>query len=97
MAHFSPAEVTTRLNMTSIEDFKVASFEKKCEHVTAQTTYMASRTEEEKKIYLYHSGKFFIEVVYAPFLKRVILIHAFNDADNLLPYTESVSLGDLKL
>jgi len=83
--------------MTSIEDFKGATFEKKCEHVTAQTTYMASRSEEGKKIYLYHSGKYFIEVVYAPFLKRVILIHAFNDINHLLPYTESVSLEDLKL
>ena len=83
--------------MTSIEDFKVASFEKKCEHVTSHTTYLATRSDEQKKMYLYHSGKFFIEVVYAPFLKRVILIHAFNDAHNLLPYIESVSLGDLKL
>lgn len=97
MAHFSPAEVTTRLNMTSIEDFKVASFEKKCEHVTSHTTYLASRGDSQEKIYLYHSGQFFIEVVYAPLLKRVILIHAFNDINHLLPYTESVSLEDLKL
>ena len=83
--------------MTSIEDFRVASFEKKCEHVTSQTTYIISRCEDEKKIYLYHSGEFFIEVVYLPFLKRVTLIHAFNDAKNLLPYTESVSLEDLRL
>lgn len=83
--------------MTSIESFEIASFEKKCEHVTTQTSYLASRSEEGKKIYLYHSGKFFIEVVYNPFVKRVILIHAFNDTNNLLPYTESVSLEDLKL
>ncbi len=97
MAHFSPSEVTTKLFMTSIEDFKVASFEKKCDHVTSHTTYLASRNEEQKKMYLYHSGNFFIEVIYAPFLKRVILIHAFNDANHLLPYTESVSLEDLRL
>ena len=81
--------------MTSIEEFEIASFEKKCEHVTAQTTYMASRSEEGKKIYLYHSSIYFIEVIYEPLLKRVILIHAFNDANSLIPYTESVSLEDL--
>lgn len=83
--------------MISIDDFKVASFEKKCDHVTSQTTYITSRCDEEKKIYLYHSGKFFIEVFYSPPLKRVLLIHAFNDLNNLLIYTESVSLEDLKL
>ena len=95
MAHFSPHNHTTKMVMTSIDDFKVASFEKKCEHVTTQTTYIASRSDEQKKIYLYHSGRFFIEVVYAPVLKRVVFIHAFNDADHLCPYTESVSLEDL--
>lgn len=83
--------------MISIDDFKVASFEKKCDHVTSQTTYITSRCDEEKKIYLYHSGKFFIEVFYSPLLKRVLLIHAFNDLNNLLLYAESVSLEDLKL
>ena len=82
--------------MTSIEDFKVASFEKKCEHVTTKTTYIASRSDQKETTYLYHSGKFFIEVVYAPILKRVILINAFNDANYLLPYTESVSFDDLR-
>jgi hypothetical protein len=83
--------------MISIDDFKVASFEKQCEMVTAHTSYIASRCEEEKKIYLYHSGKFFIEVFYSPLFKRVLLIHAFNDVSNLLPYAESISLDDLKL
>lgn len=83
--------------MISIDDFKVASFEKKCELITAQTSYIASRCEEENKIYLYHSGKFFIEVYYAPQRKRVIRIQAFNDAKTLLVYAESVSLVNLNL
>jgi hypothetical protein len=83
--------------MISIEDFKVATFEKKCEHVTTNTTYVASRSDDQKKMYLYHSAKYFIEVVYVPCLKRVTHIQAFNDADRLLPYTGSVSLDDLML
>jgi len=83
--------------MISIDDFKVASFEKKCDLITSQTTYITSRCDEEKKIYLYHSGKFFVEVFYSTVFKRVLLIHAFNDLNNLLSYTESVSLEDLNL
>ena len=83
--------------MISIDDFKVASFEKKCDLVTSQTTYITARCDQEKKIYLYHSGKFFIEVFYSTLFKRVLLIHAFNDLNNLLPYVESVSLDDLNL
>jgi hypothetical protein len=88
--------MTTKFAMISIDDFKIASFEKKCELVTSQTTYITSRCDEEKKVYLYHSGKFFIEVFYSPLFKRVIMIHAFNDMNNLLPYAESVSLEDLE-
>jgi len=83
--------------MISIDDFKIASFEKKCEMVTTHTSYITSRCEEEKKCYLYHSGKFFIEVIYSPIFKRVLLIQAFNDVNNLLSYAESISLDDLKL
>jgi hypothetical protein len=81
--------------MISIEDFKVASFEKKCELVTSKATYITSRTEDHAKVYLYHSGNFFIEVVYSPMLKRVIFIHAFNDVNHMLLYAESVSLEDI--
>jgi hypothetical protein len=83
--------------MISIDDFKIATFEKKCELVSTHTTYLTSRTDEEKKNYLYHSGIFFIEVVYSSALKRVILIKAFNDHNSLLPYVETVSLEDLRL
>jgi hypothetical protein len=97
MAYFSRVGVTTDFVMTTINDFKVASFEKKCEHVTTQSNYITSRSDEQKKVYLYHSGKYFVEVYYAPVLKRVLLIRAFNDASSLFPYTESISLEDLKL
>lgn len=81
--------------MISINDFEVTSFEKKCEMITSQTSYIAMRCEYEKKIYLYHSGRFFIEVIYSSLLKRVLHIKAFNDQRNLLPYADGVSLNDL--
>ncbi len=97
MAYFSPEEITTKTVMISIDDFKTASFKKKCEVVTSQTSYITSRCDDSKKVYLYHSGKFFIEVFYSPLLKRVLLIHAFNDLRSVELYAESVSLEDLKL
>lgn len=81
--------------MITIDDFKVASFEKKCELVTSNSSYIASRTDQEMKVYLYHSGNFFVEVHYSTLLQRVLLIQAFNDVNSLLPYIESVSLEDL--
>ncbi len=83
--------------MIQIDDFMVASFEKKCELIVSHTSYITSRQVDERKVYLYHTGKFFIEVLYSPQLKRVLVIQPFNDLDNLMPYAESVSLADLKL
>jgi hypothetical protein len=80
-----------------IEDFKRASFEKKCDVVTTQSSYVVTRTLGNCKVYLYHTGEFFIEVFYSPIYKKVLMINAFNDADSLLPYTEKVSLSALGL
>ncbi len=81
----------------SIEDFKRASFEKKCDVVTTQSNYIVTRTLGNCKVYLYHAGEFFIEVFYSPIYKKVLMINAFNDTDSLVPYTEKVSLSALGL
>lgn len=83
--------------MITLQDFKEASFEKKCDLITGYTDYMTVRKTGDAKVYLYHTGKFFIEVYYSPAYKRVLLIHAFNDTASLEPYAEDVSLADLKL
>jgi hypothetical protein len=79
----------------NIEDFKRATFEKKCDVVTAQSNYIVTRTLGNCKVYLYHSGDFFIEVFYSPIYKKVLMINAFDDVDSLLPYTEKISLRNL--
>jgi len=81
--------------MISIEDFKVASFEKKCYIITRSTDYIISRETEDEKIYLYHTGNFFIEVYYSPMYKRVLRINTFTDALNLEPYIVDISLREL--
>ena len=83
--------------MITLNDFKTSSFEKKCDVVTTQSNYVACRNMGNCKVYLYHSGEFFIEVYYSPIYKKVLMIHAFNDAEALTPYAEKVSLAELGL
>lgn len=83
--------------MITIEDFKYASFERKCDVVTSNSTYLMTRELGNCKIYLYHTDEFFIEVYYSPVYRKVLMINAFNDAVSLHPYTDMISLADLKL
>ena len=81
--------------MITIQDFKSSSFEKKCDVVTTQSNYIANRNMGNCKVYLYHSGEFFIEVFYSPIYKKVLMINAFNDIDSLVPYIDKVSISSL--
>ena len=83
--------------MITIEDFMTCSFEKKCDVVTTQSNYITSRNMGNCKVYLYHSGQFFIEVFYSPIYKKVLMINAFDDVKSLAHYAEKVSLGELGL
>ena len=81
--------------MLSLNDFQISSFEQKCDVVTAHSNYISMRMLGDSKVYLYHTGKFFIEVYYSPSYKQVLMIHAFNDLSSLEPYIERVSLAAL--
>jgi hypothetical protein len=83
--------------MITIEDFRVASFERKCDLVIANSNYIASRKLGDAKVYLYHTGEFFIEVYYSSKYKKVLMINAFDDLFGLETYAENVSLTDLGL
>ena len=83
--------------MINIEDFKVASFERKCDLVIVESDYITSRKLADTKIYLYHTGDFFIEVYYSSKYKKVLMINAFDDIIGMKPYTDAISLADLKL
>ncbi|MEJ0031371.1 MAG: hypothetical protein WDO15_13785 [Bacteroidota bacterium] len=79
----------------SIDDFKRASFEKKCDVVTTQSNYIVTRTLGNCKVYLYNSENYFIEVFYSPIYKKVLMINAFDDVESMLPYADKVSLSTL--
>jgi hypothetical protein len=85
------------MSMRSIEDFKMASFEKKCDLVIADSNYITSRKLADTKIYLYHTGEFFIEVYYSSKYKKVLMINAFDDMAGMEPYADNVSLEELAL
>ena len=81
--------------MISLEDFRTASFEKKCHVVMADTNFVFARKFGEAKVYLYQTKKFYIEVYYSPKYEKVLMINAFDDIKGLEPYIELVSLADL--
>lgn len=83
--------------MITLEDFKQSSFDKKCHVVTVGSEYMTLRMVGACKVYLYQAEYFFIEVYYSPKYKKVLMIHAFNDIEGLMPYADNVSLKDLGL
>ena len=83
--------------MNTLNDFLCASFEKKCDVVTLNSQFITGRKLGDCKVYLYHSGSFFIEVYYSLAYKKVLMINAFNDFLSLEPYLETISLADLKL
>lgn len=83
--------------MNTINDFKTASFERKCDFVITTTNYIMSRKLGEASVYLYQVEAFFIEVYYSSRYKKVLMINAFDDSSGLDPYAEMISLADLKL
>ena len=83
--------------MITLQDFRTAPFEKKCDVVMADTNFIVVRKFGDAKVYLYHTGEFFIEVYYSPKYKKVLMINAFDDTKELEPYAEAVSLAELGL
>jgi hypothetical protein len=83
--------------MLTINDFRVASFEKKCDLIIAGSNFITSRKLGEAKVYLYHTGKFFIEVYYSSKYKKVLMLNAFDDLLGMESYADNVSLSDLNL
>ena len=83
--------------MITIDDFRIASFEKKCDLVIANSNYIISRKLGDAKVYLYHTGEFFIEVYYSSKYKKVLMINAFDDLIGMETYADNISLADLKL
>jgi hypothetical protein len=84
-------------SMDSLADFRMASFDKKCDLVIANSNFIASVKTGEMKSYLYHTGQFFIEVDYSSRHQKIVEINAFDDVASMEPYIKNVSLADLDL
>ena len=77
--------------MVSIHDFRVMTFDKKCDLVTHYGHYLAHRILGDCKVFLYHADGFFVEVFYSSKYQKVLMINAFDQALGLEPYLESIS------
>lgn len=81
----------------SLTDFRSYSFDQKCEVVTINADYVTYREFPKGKAYLYYADSFFIEVVYSSVYKKILMINAFDDLNQLGLYADTVSLEDLNL
>jgi hypothetical protein len=81
--------------MVNIHDFRVMTFEGKCDVVTYYGQYLAHRFLGECKVFLYGADNFFIEVYYSPKYQKVLMINAFDQLAGLESYLELISLADL--
>lgn len=81
--------------MTTITDFRVMPFEKKCDVITFYSNYLTHRTVGECKVFLYHAQDFFIEVFYSSKNSKVLMINAFEKVDGLESYLDSIGLAEL--
>ena len=85
------------MNTLSISDFKEYSFDKKCDVVTIYSNYIMYREFPNGKAYLYHTGSFFIEVLYSSKHRKIQMISAFDNLEQIYHYAETISLADLSL
>ena len=81
--------------MSTIAEFRVMPFEKKCDVITYQGTYLMQRMVADCKVFLYDTGGFFSEVFYSPTYRKVLMINAFDKLPGLDPYLSEISLDDL--
>jgi hypothetical protein len=98
MAYFCPMSGRQTIKiMLTLTDFRVMSFEKKCDIVTFSGNYLVHRTLGDCKVFLYHAEKFYIEVFYSPRHAKVLMINAFESANGLDPYLDKISLAEIGL
>ena len=83
--------------MISIKDFNTLPFDKKCDFITVFADYLAHRTDDGHKYYLYHMNGYFIEVIYIPSHKKVAQIRAFTSLKSLTPYLSKIKIDELCL
>jgi hypothetical protein len=81
--------------MSTLDDFRVMPFEKKCDVITFQGSYLLQRSLGDCKVFLYSFGAFYIEVFYSPKFQKVLMINAFDKPVGLAPYLDMISLEDL--
>lgn len=96
MAHYFVSMGKNYLAMYTLQDFRIMPFEKKCDVITFNASYLSQRILGDCKVFLYHASQFFIEVFYSPKHQKVLMINAFDKPAGLDPYLDKISLVDLE-
>lgn len=95
--NFSPTSAPNfTTDMTTLQDFRIMPFEKKCDHITFRGSFLTQRTLGDCKVFLYHTNQFFVEVFYSPKHQKVLMINAFDKLTGLEPYLDNISLAGLE-
>ena len=65
----------------------------KANFVWNNAVFLTNRTDENgRKVNLYHTDKFFVEVYYNPKANAIVKFRAFNSTNCLEPYLESIEI-----
>ncbi len=97
MAYFFDLASHNFTNMTTLQDFRIMPFDKKCDHITFRGSFLTQRTLGDCKVFLYHSSHFFVEVFYSPKHQKVLMINAFDKPTGLEAYLDKISLAGLEI
>lgn len=81
--------------MRTLDEFRLLSFEKKCDVVTFEASYLLARREGTFKMFLYDMGGFFVEVMFDTSENKVKGFHAFHEDRWLGPYLETISIAEV--
>lgn len=79
----------------SLTEFLAMSFEKKCDLITFNATFVFHRKANDLNVFLYHYDGLFIEVFHSPKKFDVVNIEAFVNSVQLEPYLNQISIHEL--
>ena len=75
-----------------IYEFEMLNEVEKADHIWDKGIFLASRIDGEDRYNLYDLKHFYVEVVYANEMNRIIKLKTFKSLEPLTPYLESLTI-----
>ncbi|MDH5599092.1 MAG: hypothetical protein OEY34_08205 [Cyclobacteriaceae bacterium] len=83
--------------MIGIEDFKILSFDKKCELVTVCGDFLAHLNFGSVKYYLYNLENFYVEIAYSTERKKITQVIPIQNINQLDRYLDEIDISEALL